>query len=127
MKKIMYDYKNRTFLLNMIDFHYDYALLPSIRYIERISLNERRTDDVAVLGASATSWRGFCTFLRKRRDNRQWRKFGVKRSLVSRLCISTSYAFCSYIIFATDIVINIPKPMLIIVSRACASVLSGSS
>ena len=83
MKKIMYDYKNRTFLLNMIDFHYDYALLPSIRYIERISLNERRTDDVAVLGAAATSWRDFCMIFRKRRDNRQWRKFGVIRSCVS--------------------------------------------
>ena len=45
-----------------------------------MSYNERRTDDVAVLDASAASWRGFCTFLRKRRDNRQWRKFGVIRS-----------------------------------------------
>ena len=43
-----------------------------------MSLNERRTYDVAVLGAAATSWRGFC--MRKRRDNRQWRKFGVMRS-----------------------------------------------
>ena len=56
-----------------------------------MSLNERRTYDVAVLGASATSWRGFC--MRKRRDNRQWRKFGVMCSsgnlLISTLtCIS---------------------------------------
>ncbi len=43
----------------------------------KMSHNERRTDDVAVLDAAAASWRGFC--MRKRRDNRQWRKFGVKR------------------------------------------------
>ena len=42
-----------------------------------MSANERRTYAVAVLGAAATSWRGFC--MRKRHDNRQWRKFGVKR------------------------------------------------
>ena len=68
MKKIMCDLQNRTFVLQKFDNHYCSALLPMIQYIARISPNERRTYDVAVLVTAVTSWRGFC--MRKRHDNR---------------------------------------------------------
>ena len=62
--------------------------------INGMSLNERRTYDVAVLDALAASWRGFC--MRKRRDNRQWRKFGVKRCFRTKI-LSNIFLYISFV------------------------------